>query len=207
MQGGPSVPSPMSVESSPRESAETPSRGALRNPNRKWPAHSSDPALPLDAMASAAPTTLTPERRDSVGKLLAADDRRDACSRNLSPQAAGSLRPALTIECSPRISRCAAPHSRAWTGTHLPNPPTHSPSPPRWCHPRSPRIQSLSLEIGSSPANARGVNLEDSWKGEILPDFLFLGDRCAAPPVARIPSNVAAPSPARPRTPCSRLRW
>ena len=114
------MPSPMSVESSPRESAETPSRGALRNPNRKWPAHSSDPALPLDAMASAAPTTLTPERRDSVGKLLAADDRRDACSRNLSPQAAGSLRPALTIECSPRISRCAAPHSRAWTGTHLP---------------------------------------------------------------------------------------
>ena len=38
-------------------------------------------------------------------------------------------------------------------------------------------------------------------------DFLFLGDRCATPPVARIPSNVAAPSPARPRTPCSRLRW
>ena len=25
----------------------------------------------------------------------------------------------------------------------------------------------------------RGVNLEDSWKGEILPGFLFLGDRCA----------------------------
>jgi len=148
------VPSPMSVESSPRESAETPSRGALRNPNRKWPAHSSDPALPLDAMASAAPTTLTPERRDSVGKLLAADDRRDACSRNLSPQAAGSLRPALTIECSPRIS--------------------------------SPRIQSLSLEIGSSPANARGVNLEDSWKGEILPDFLFLGDRVTASDMDRL---------------------
>ena len=188
---GPSAPSPMSVESSPRvdssprgESAETPSRGALPHPNRKWPAHSSDPALPLDAMSSAAPTTLTPERRDSVGKLLAADDRRDACSRNLSPQAAGSLRPALTIECSPRISRCAAPHSSAWAEPDTPAASSVSLSLPHWCYPRSPRIQSLSLEIGSSPANARGVNLEDSWKGEILPDFLFLGDRCVAAPAA-----------------------
>ena len=44
----------------------------------------------------------------------------------------------------------------------------------------------MSLEIGSSPANARGVNLEDSWKGEILPDFLFLGDRVTASDMDRL---------------------
>ena len=32
----------------------------------------------------------------------------------------------------------------------------------------------------------RGVNLEDSWKGEILPGFLFLGDRVTASDMDRL---------------------
>lgn len=43
---------------------------------------------------------------------------------------------------------------------------------------RSPRIGGLSLELGSSP---RGPHMiEDSWKGEILAGFLYLGDRMTA---------------------------
>lgn len=43
---------------------------------------------------------------------------------------------------------------------------------------QSPRIGGLSLELGSSP---RGPHvMEDSWKGEILPGFLYLGDRMTA---------------------------
>ena len=49
----------------------------------------------------------------------------------------------------------------------------------------SPRIQSLSLEIGASPTQ-RGVALEDSWKGEILDGFLFLGDRVTASDADRL---------------------
>jgi len=44
----------------------------------------------------------------------------------------------------------------------------------------SPRLQSLSLEVSGGGTSARGVALEDSWKGEILPGFLFLGDRVTA---------------------------
>ncbi|KAJ1619291.1 hypothetical protein T492DRAFT_1086653 [Pavlovales sp. CCMP2436] len=43
---------------------------------------------------------------------------------------------------------------------------------------RSPRIGGLSLELGSSPRGPTAF--EDSWKGEILADFLFLGDRMTA---------------------------
>jgi hypothetical protein len=42
------------------------------------------------------------------------------------------------------------------------------------------------LEIGASPASVRGVTLEDSWKGEILPGFLFLGDRVTASDMDRL---------------------
>jgi len=49
----------------------------------------------------------------------------------------------------------------------------------------SPRIQSLSLEIGSS-STVRALPLEDSWKGEILPDFLYLGDRVTASDIDRL---------------------
>ncbi|KAL1522198.1 hypothetical protein AB1Y20_021836 [Prymnesium parvum] len=57
------------------------------------------------------------------------------------------------------------------------------------CGPRlgSPRIQSLNLELLSSPpGSARAVTLEESWKGEILPDFLFLGDRVTASDIDRL---------------------
>lgn len=71
----------------------------------------------------------------------------------------------------------------------------------------SPRTQSLRLkvgceiggEIGPIPANVRGAltlptdpdgsrstDLEDSWKGEILPGFLFLGDRMTASDMDRL---------------------
>jgi len=46
------------------------------------------------------------------------------------------------------------------------------------CKSVSPRIQSLSLELGSSPR--RRFSMEDSWKGEILPEFLYIGDRLTA---------------------------
>ena len=56
----------------------------------------------------------------------------------------------------------------------------------------SPRIQSLSLEVGSSPAQ-RGISGDDSWKGEILDNFLFLGDRvCGRPPTSRRPKRARA---------------
>ena len=42
------------------------------------------------------------------------------------------------------------------------------------------------MEIGASPASVRGVTLEDSWKGEILPGFLFLGDRVTASDMDRL---------------------
>ena len=84
----------------------------------------------------------------------------------------------LTIECSPRLSR------RAPTAPG----PRHTALALTVCASlrRSPRIQSLSLEIGASPASVRGVNLEDSWKGEILPGFLFLGDRVTASDMDRL---------------------
>ena len=51
----------------------------------------------------------------------------------------------------------------------------------------SPRIQSLSLELLASPS-ARSVPLEESWKGEILTDFLYLGDRVTASDIDRLRS-------------------
>jgi predicted protein tyrosine phosphatase len=56
------------------------------------------------------------------------------------------------------------------------------------CSPRlgSPGIQSLSLELSSGPGSARGASLEDSWKGEILENFLFLGDRVTASDMDRL---------------------
>mmetsp|Transcript_4020 Transcript_4020/g.13490 ORF Transcript_4020/g.13490 Transcript_4020/m.13490 type:complete len:247 (-) Transcript_4020:106-846(-) len=51
---------------------------------------------------------------------------------------------------------------------------------------RSPRIAGLSLELGSSP---RGPNvMEDSWKGEIVPGFLYLSDRMTAGDADRLNS-------------------
>ncbi len=61
--------------------------------------------------------------------------------------------------------------------------PPHARSPPPPL--RSPRIQSLSLELGCG-LSSRGVPIEDSWKGEILPDFLFLGDRVTASDLDRL---------------------
>lgn len=106
-------------------------------------------------------TPLSGERRSSVGELLDIESRQ-GCNRNRSPQ--------------------GAPHGLRQAG-----------APPGMgltieCSPRlsSPRIQSLSLEIGASPASVRGVTLEDSWKGEILPGFLFLGDRVTASDMDRL---------------------
>ena len=107
---GPSAPSPMII-ASPRVEAppETPARrgGAER---RKWPQHSSEPALTLDC-PPAISTPLSSERRSSVGELLDLESRQ-ACMRSRSPQAPHALRQpgapsgmGLTIECSPRISR------------------------------------------------------------------------------------------------------
>lgn len=45
---------------------------------------------------------------------------------------------------------------------------------------RSPQIQSLSLEMVSAACSTHAGFLEDSWRGEILPHFLYLGDRVTA---------------------------
>ena len=153
-----SLPSPMVIETP--QVPETPGRGAAAE-RRKWPQHSSEPAgLSVDC-PPAISTPLSGERRSSVGELLDVESRQ-SCNRNRSPQ--------------------GAPHGMRQAG-----------APPGMgltieCSPRlsSPRIQSLSLEIGASPASVRGVTLEDSWKGEILPGFLFLGDRVTASDMDRL---------------------
>ncbi len=57
--------------------------------------------------------------------------------------------------------------------------PTILPPPALTLGAPSMRIQSLSLEVGSDA-------IEESWKGEILPDFLYLGDRCTASSLDRL---------------------
>jgi len=69
-------------------------------------------------------------------------------------------------------------HTPGRTGSHKHRNPTRAPTNAPRRAKRSPRIQSLSLELGSCSAHTRF--LEDSWRGEILPDFLFLGDRVTA---------------------------
>ncbi len=44
----------------------------------------------------------------------------------------------------------------------------------------SPQLQSLSLDVGTPHSGPRGKTSEEGWKGEILPDFLYLGDRVTA---------------------------
>ena len=53
--------------------------------------------------------------------------------------------------------------------------------------PRRPtRMQSLTLEIGSCSDSAHSEFLQNSWRGEILENFLFLGDRVTASDTDRL---------------------
>lgn len=57
------------------------------------------------------------------------------------------------------------------------------------CSPRSsPRLQTLSLEVGLSRRGSPHTSNfdEESWKGEILPNFLYLGDRVTASDLDRL---------------------
>ena len=93
---------------------DTPSRSVPKPGGRTWLQYSSEGSLPLEVGPSTpvntSPLLLSADRRGSVGQLLDRESR-EACSRNLSPQAPGSSsgRPMLSIECSPRISRRLPP--------------------------------------------------------------------------------------------------
>lgn len=139
--------------------------------------------------------------RSNVGQLPDTEAK-PASTRN---------RVGLTIECSPRTSgRCALAATRARARAKLTSTaPTRHPKPTQQepsggVEPavrssrsllrarRSPRTQAPRLEIGENgpiPTDlegSRSADLQNSWKGEIMPGFLYLGDRMTASDMDRL---------------------
>ena len=144
------------------------------SPLRDHPAMRRDASLSMDG-AGTSPLALSMGSAESMVGLRAGASSSGVDGASPTPGIG------LTIECSPRMGRSATPlpppkaHPRYPCRMHA-----HCPSPLR-----SPRIQNLSLELGCG-LSSRGVPIEDSWKGEILPDFLFLGDRVTASDLDRL---------------------